>query len=78
MTIITKPVTPEYEEAWDRIFGKKYDWRKYPKDAAGIFNEECLKERLNQPVFKKSKLDVVATEGCKCTISTISCEECKS
>lgn len=50
-TIITKPVTPEYEESWNRVFGKKYQWKEYPKGAVDHLDPEVVKEYLNQPVF---------------------------
>lgn len=54
-TIVTKPVTPEYEESWDRIF------KGIPGSKAG----DIVKWRKVDN--KIHKVDAVATEGCKCT-----------
>lgn len=56
--ILPKPVTPEYEGSWERVFGKKFDypqlgdeiivpgWKPFPEFSAT--RQECI------DAFKKS------------------------
>lgn len=59
--IITKPVTPEYEESWERVF------RKSPFDCGIPGSKEGDVVRFK---IRKLKLDVVATDECKCTTTS--------
>jgi len=62
--IRTKPVTPEYEDSWERVFNGPQIIRN-GGNAMGK-STELVKEYIFKHL-NKNKTDAVATEECKCT-----------